>query len=170
MTSIQKTTHKTRLVVIGNGMAGIRTIEELLKMTPNEFEITVFGAEPQPNYNRILLSPVLSGEMSFQDTVLNDWDWYEENHITLHAGKRVSKIDRQHRVVESEDGLVVPYDRLLIATGSNPIMLPIPGINLPGVLAYRSIDDVEKMLAAARNNSRTGRARERCGGSLPGGC
>jgi len=168
MTSIQKTTHKTRLVVIGNGMAGIRTIEELLKMTPNEFEITVFGAEPQPNYNRILLSPVLSGEMSFQDTVLNDWDWYEENHITLHAGKRVSKIDRQHRVVESEDGLVVPYDRLLIATGSNPIMLPIPGINLPGVLTYRSIDDVEKMLAAARNNTRTGRRAVVIGGGLLG--
>src|SRR3989338_6423909 len=154
MTSIQKTPRKTRLVVIGNGMAGMRRIEELLKMTPSEFEITVFGAEPQPNYNRILLSPVLSGEMSFQDTVLNDWDWYEKNHITLHAGKRVSRIDRQRRVVESEDGLSVPYDRLLIATGSNPIMLPIPGIDLPGVLAYRSIDDVEKMLAATRTGKR----------------
>jgi nitrite reductase (NADH) large subunit len=149
-----KTNKKTRLVVIGNGMAGIRTIEEFLKMSPNEFEITVFGAEPQPNYNRILLSPVLSGEMSFQDTVLNDWDWYEKNHITLHAGKLVTKIDRHRCTVESEDGLVVPYDRLLIATGSNPIMLPIPGMNLPGVLAYRSIDDVEKMLAAAKTMKR----------------
>jgi nitrite reductase (NADH) large subunit len=152
--AMQTIPKKTRLVVIGNGMAGIRTIEELLKMTPNEFEITMFGAEPQPNYNRILLSPVLSGEMSFQDTVLNDWDWYEKNHITLHAGKRVSRIDRQHRVVESEDGLSVPYDRLLIATGSDPVMLPIPGIDLPGVLAYRSIDDVEKMLAATRTGKR----------------
>jgi nitrite reductase (NADH) large subunit len=149
-----KTTRKTRLVVIGNGMAGIRTIEEFLKMSPHEFDITVFGAEPQPNYNRILLSPVLSGEMAFQDTVLNDWDWYEKNHITLHAGKLVSKIDRLRCTVESEDGLVVPYDRLLIATGSNPIMLPIPGMNLPGVLAYRSIEDVEKMLAAATTAKR----------------
>jgi len=149
-----KTTKKPRLVVIGNGMAGMRTIEELLKMSPNEFEITVFGAEPQPNYNRILLSPVLSGEMSFQDTVLNDWDWYKENNITLHAGKKVTKIDRKNCIVESEDGLAIPYDRLLIATGSNPIMLPIPGIELPGVLGYRSIDDVEKMLEAAKSFKR----------------
>ena len=145
---------KTRLVVIGNGMAGIRTIEELLKMSPDEYEITVFGAEPQPNYNRILLSPVLSGEMTFQSTVLNDWSWYEENKITLHAGKTVNKIDRKRCQVETTDGLVVPYDRMLIATGSNPIMLPIPGMDLPGVLAYRSIDDVEKMLAATKTKKR----------------
>jgi nitrite reductase (NADH) large subunit len=146
--------NKTRLVVIGNGMAGIRTLEELLKMSHDEYEITVFGSEPQPNYNRILLSPVLSGEMKFQDTVLNDWSWYEDNNITLHAGKTVTKIDRHQCVVETEDGLAVPYDRLLIATGSNPIMLPIPGINLPGVIAYRSIDDVEKMQAAAKTSKR----------------
>lgn len=145
-----KTDKKNRLVVIGNGMAGIRTIEELLKMSPNEFEITVFGAEPQPNYNRILLSPVLSGEMKFADTVLNDWSWYKENNITLHTGKQVTKIDRLNCVVESEDGLAIQYDRLLIATGSNPIMLPIPGMNLPGVLAYRSIADVEQMLSATK--------------------
>ncbi|HQT80962.1 MAG: nitrite reductase large subunit [Ferrovum sp. 37-45-19] len=144
------TVKKTRLVVIGNGMAGIRTIEELIKMSPDEFDITVFGSEPKPNYNRILLSPVLSGEMMFQDTVLNDWNWYEENHITLQVGKTVTKIDRFHCQVETQDGITTPYDRLLIATGSNPIMLPIPGINLPGVLAYRSIDDVEKMLAATK--------------------
>lgn len=157
-------TQKTRLVVIGNGMAGIRTIEELLKMSPDEYQITVFGAEPQPNYNRIMLSPVLSGEMKFQDTVLNDWRWYEENHITLHVGKLVTKIDRFHCQVETDDGMVAPYDRLLIATGSNPIMLPIPGKNLPGVLAYRSIDDVEKMLAAAK----TGRRAVVIGGGLLG--
>ena len=144
--------NKTRLVVIGNGMAGIRTLEELLKMSPDEYEITVFGSEPQPNYNRILLSPVLSGEMKFQDTVLNDWSWYRDNNITLHAGKTVTKIDRHLCQVETADGLVVPYDRLLIATGSNPILLPIPGINLPGVIAYRSIDDVEKMLDAAKTS------------------
>ncbi len=156
--------NRTRLVVIGNGMAGIRTLEELLKMSPHEYEITVFGAEPQPNYNRILLSPVLSGEMNFQETVLNDWSWYTENNITLHAGKTVSKIDRLRCLVETEDGLSVPYDRLLIATGSNPIMLPIPGINLPGVIGYRSIDDVEKMLAAAK----TGKHAVVIGGGLLG--
>ena len=144
--------NKRRLVVIGNGMAGIRTLEELLKMSADEFDITVFGAELQPNYNRIMLSPVLSGEMKFQDTVLNDWSWYADNHITLHAGKTVSKIDRHRCVVETDDGISVPYDRLLIATGSNPIMLPVPGANLAGVIAYRSIDDVEKMLAAAKNS------------------
>ncbi|OIR04154.1 nitrite reductase [mine drainage metagenome] len=146
--------NKVRLVVIGNGMAGIRTIEELLKMSADEFDITVFGAEPQPNYNRILLSPVLSGEMSFQDTILNDWSWYEQNHITLHAGKTVTKIDRIGCAVETADGLTVPYDRLLIATGSNPIMLPVPGIDLPGVLSYRSIVDVESMLGTASAGKR----------------
>ncbi len=143
-----------RLVVIGNGMAGMRAIEELLKMSADEFEITVFGAEPQPNYNRILLSPVLSGEMSFKETILNDWDWYEKNHITLHAGKTVTKIDRTRCVVETDDGIIVPYDRLLIATGSNPIMLSVPGIDLPGVLSYRSIVDVESMLSKATAGSR----------------
>jgi nitrite reductase (NADH) large subunit len=156
--------NKMRLVVIGNGMAGIRTLEELLKMSHEEFDITVFGAEQQPNYNRILLSPVLSGEMSFQDTVLNDWSWYKENNITLHSGKLVTKIDRQRCVVETDDGLSVPYDRLLIATGSNPIVLPVPGANLPGVIAYRSIDDVEKMLTAAK----TGKHAVVIGGGLLG--
>lgn len=144
---------KMRLVVIGNGMAGIRTLEELLKMSAQEYDITVFGAEPHPNYNRIMLSPVLSGEMKFQDTVLNDWSWYTDNHITLHAGKTVTKIDRQRCVVETAEGLSVPYDRLLIATGSNPIMLPVPGINLLGVIGYRSIDDVEKMLALSQDKN-----------------
>ncbi|MGB9093986.1 MAG: FAD-dependent oxidoreductase, partial [Gallionella sp.] len=168
-----KTNKKTRLVVIGNGMAGMRTIEELLRMSPDEFEITVFGAEPQPNYNRILLSPVLSGEMTFQDTVLNDWSWYQEHNITLHAGKLVTRIDRKNCVVHTNDGradgdLAIPYDRLLIATGSNPIMLPIPGIDLPGVLAYRSIDDVEKMLAAAQDKTKPGKRAVVIGGGLLG--
>lgn len=145
---------KTRLVVIGNGMAGIRTIEELIKMSPDEYEITVFGAEPQPNYNRILLSPVLSGEMAFQETVLNDWSWYQDHHITLHVGKPVTKIHRKQCVVQTDDGLSVPYDRLLIATGSNPFMPPISGIDLPGVVAYRSIQDVEYMLSVAQTGKR----------------
>lgn len=155
---------KKHLVVIGNGMAGIRTVEEMLKMSPGKYDITVFGSEPRPNYNRILLSPVLSGEMSFAETVLNDLSWYADNGITLHTGKTVNKIDRQRCVVETEDGISAPYDRLLIATGSNPIMLPVPGIALPGVIGYRSMDDVEKMLVAAK----TGRRAVVIGGGLLG--
>jgi nitrite reductase (NADH) large subunit len=159
---------KKRLVVIGNGMAGIRTVEELLKMSPDTYDITVFGSEPRPNYNRILLSPVLAGEMSFAETVLNDLGWYADNGITLHTGKTISRIDRQHCVVETEDGVSAAYDRLLIATGSNPIMLPVPGINLPGVIAYRSMDDVEKMLLAAQDKSKTGKRAVVIGGGLLG--
>jgi len=95
---------KLKLVLIGNGMAGIRTLEELLKLTPDLYEITVFGAEPHPNYNRIMLSPVLAGEQAFDDIVLNDMDWYRQHGITLHLGKRVTRINRAARRVEPGDG------------------------------------------------------------------
>ena len=85
---------KPKLVLIGNGMAGVRTLEELLRIAPDQYEITVFGAEPHPNYNRILLSPVLAGEMQIQDIILNELDWYAENGIRLHTGKTVTQIDR----------------------------------------------------------------------------
>ncbi|MBT0570802.1 nitrite reductase large subunit NirB [Curvibacter sp. CHRR-16] len=140
---------KARLVLIGNGMAGVRTIEELLKLAPDLYDITIFGAEPHPNYNRIMLSPVLAGEQQVSDIVLNPLDWYAENGITLHTGKKVVKVDRVQRVVVAEDGTQAPYDRLLLCTGSNPFMLPIPGKDLPGVLAYRDIADTEAMIAAA---------------------
>jgi len=140
---------RQRLVVIGNGMAGVRTLEELLKLTPERYDITVFGAEPQPNYNRILLSPVLAGEQKFDDIVLNGWDWYREHGVTLHAGKNVVKIDRMRREVHASDGTVAAYDRLLLATGSNPFMLPVPGKDLPGVIAYRDIADTEAMIEAS---------------------
>ncbi|WP_371324812.1 nitrite reductase large subunit NirB [Dechloromonas sp. ZY10] len=140
---------KPRLVLIGNGMAGIRTIEELLKIAPDRYEITIFGAEPHPNYNRILLSPVLAGEMQVKDIVLNELDWYAENGITLHAGKQIERIDRGARKVIASDGTEATYDRLLIATGSTPFMLPIPGNDLPGVLGYRDIKDTDEMIAAA---------------------
>ena len=94
---------KQKLVVVGNGMAGIRTLEELLKIAPELYDITVFGAEPHPNYNRILLSPVLAGEQTLEEIVLNDWSWYEDNHITLHAGKKVVEVDRINRVVRAID-------------------------------------------------------------------
>ena len=147
---------KQKLVVVGNGMAGIRTVEELLKLAPDLYEITVFGAEPYPNYNRILLSPVLAGEMTLADIVLNDLDWYKDNGIVLHAGRRVTKIDRIARKViatDSAGGVIeAEYDRLLLATGSLPFMLPVPGNDLPGVIAYRDIADTETMIAAAENH------------------
>ncbi len=144
---------KLKLVMVGNGMAGVRTLEELLKIAPDLYDITVFGAEPHANYNRILLSPVLSGEQAFKDIMLNDVDWYEENNITLHLGKTIVKIDRVKRVVIAADGTEAPYDRLLIATGSTPFMLPVPGKDLAGVIAYRDIDDTNTMIESAEKHS-----------------
>jgi nitrite reductase (NADH) large subunit len=138
-----------RLICIGNGMAGMRALEELLKIAPDLYDITVFGAEPHPNYNRILLSPVLAGEQTLKEIVLNDLDWYQSNNITLHLGKKISEINRIKRVVLADDGTEAEYDRLLLATGSNPILLPIPGMKLPGVLTYRDIADTEGMIAAS---------------------
>lgn len=149
---------KQKLVMVGNGMAGCRTLEELLKLAPDLYEITVFGAEPHPNYNRILLSPVLAGEMGLADIVLNDLDWYRDHGITLHAGRKVTSIDRVKRKVVAEDGqggrIEADYDRLLLATGSTPVMLPVPGRDLPGVLAYRDIADTEAMIEAASRHRR----------------
>ncbi|MBC7860814.1 MAG: NAD(P)/FAD-dependent oxidoreductase [Burkholderiaceae bacterium] len=145
-------TARQSLVVVGNGMAGMRTVEELLKLAPDLYDITVFGAEPHGNYNRILLSPVLAGEKSVDDIMLHTRDWYAQNGITLHAGDPVEHIDRRRRVVRAASGLEVGYDRLLLATGSKPFMLPVPGHQLPGVIAFRDIADVEAMLAAARDH------------------
>ncbi len=140
---------KMKLVMVGNGMAGVRTIEELLKIAPDAYDITIFGAEPHPNYNRILLSPVLAGEQTVDEIVLNDWSWYRDNGITLHAGKKVTQVDRTRRIVRAEDGTEAAYDRLLLATGSNPFMLPVPGKDLAGVIAYRDIADTQAMVDAA---------------------
>ena len=140
---------KPRLVLIGNGMAGVRTVEELLKIKPDHYDITIFGAEPHPNYNRILLSPVLAGEMQIKDIILNELDWYAANNIKLHTGKEVVRIDRVKRKVIAADGTEEPYDRVLIATGSTPFMLPIPGNDLPGVIGYRDIKDTDEMIATA---------------------
>ncbi len=140
---------KQRLVVVGNGMAGMRTVEELLKLDPSMYDITVFGAEPRVNYNRILLSPVLAGEKQPEDIVLHPRAWYEEHGITLHAGDPVVAIDRRRRVVRARSGLEVGYDRLLLATGSSPFIVPVPGAKLAGVIGFRDLDDVDTMLAAA---------------------
>ncbi|MBK6367052.1 MAG: NAD(P)/FAD-dependent oxidoreductase [Polaromonas sp.] len=140
---------KMKLVMVGNGMAGVRTIEELLKIAPDLYDITIFGAEPQPNYNRILLSPVLAGEQTVDEIILNSWDWYTDNHITLHAGKKVVDVNRARRTVTADDDMEVEYDRLLLCTGSNAFMLPIPGKDLDGVIAYRDIADTNAMIAAS---------------------
>ncbi len=146
--------NKPKLAVIGNGMAGIRAIEELLKIAPDKYDITVFGAEPHPNYNRILLSPVLAGEQTMQDIVLNDWDWYRDNGIKLVTNKKIVNIHRTKRELTAESGETYSYDRLLIATGSNPFILPIPGANLPGVISYRDIADTEAMIDAAKHHKK----------------
>ena len=140
---------KSKLVMVGNGMAGVRTLEELIKVAPDLYDISVFGAEPHPNYNRILLSPVLAGEQTLDEIVLNGWDWYTDNHITLHAGKKVVEVDRIKRIVRADDGTEEEYDRLLMCTGSNPFILPIPGKDLEGVIAYRDIADTNAMIDAA---------------------
>jgi len=141
---------KQRLVMIGNGMAGVRTLEELLKLAPDSYDTTVFGAEPYGNYNRIMLSPLLAKEKVLSEIMLNDFDWYQENNITLHAGKQIKQIDRVRRCVIAEDGTEAPYDRLLIATGSDPFLIPVPGADLPGVITFRDIADVNAMLEASR--------------------
>ena len=153
-----------KLVLIGNGMAGMKTVEELLQLAPEAYEITVFGAEPHGNYNRILLSLVLAGEKDFDDIVLNGDDWYAAHGIRLHKGKQITRIDRRARRVHAADGTVAEYDRLLLATGSNPVILPLPGRELPGVVTFRDIYDVERMLAASGN----GRHAVVIGGGLLG--
>ena len=143
---------KLKLVMIGNGMAGVRTLEELLKLAPDLYDITVFGAEPHPNYNRILLSPVLAGEQSFEEIVLNDLAWYADNGIDLRLGRKVVDIDRKQRKVIADDGSEAEYDRLLIATGSYPFILPIPGKDLDGVIGYRDIADTQTMMDTAKTH------------------
>ena len=144
---------RPKLVVVGNGMAGIRAVEELLKLSPDLYDITVFGSEPHPNYNRILLSPVLAGEQELDDIVLNDRQWYADNGITLLTGKTITQIDRIRRQVIAADGTKAAYDRLLIATGSNPFILPIEGKQLPGVISYRDIADTNAMIESATKDT-----------------
>lgn len=143
-----------RLVVIGNGMAGCRAVEEILALEPDRYAITIFGAEPRVNYNRIMLSPVLAGEKSFDEIVINSAEWYEENAITLISGDPVVHIDREAQQVVSRGGAVESYDKLLIATGSDPFVIPVPGKDLPGVVTFRDLDDVEAMLKAAKISSK----------------
>jgi NAD(P)H-dependent nitrite reductase large subunit/NAD(P)H-dependent nitrite reductase small subunit len=147
-------TGKRRLVVAGNGMAGMRVVEELLKIAPQAYNIEVFGAEAHGNYNRMLLSPVLSGEKKIDDIMLHTLDWYREHGVTLHTSDPVTKIDRVRRRVQAQSGIDVGYDRLLVATGSSPIILPVPGHDLPGVMTFRDLQDVDTMLSVAESRGK----------------
>ncbi len=140
---------KKKLVVIGNGMAGMRTVEQILKRAPDLYDITVFGDEPYPNYNRIMLSPVLANEQTIDDIMIHTRAWYEEHNITLHTGAYVNKIDSVKQTVSTVNGLSASYDRLLIATGSKPFMPPIAGNDLEGVIGYRDINDTNAMIEAS---------------------
>ncbi|NSY18613.1 nitrite reductase large subunit NirB [Neorhizobium sp. AL 9.2.2] len=138
-----------KLVIIGNGMAPGRMLEELFESAPGRFDVTIFNAEPRVNYDRIMLSPVLSGEKCYDDIVIHNDHWYASHGVTLHKGARVTEIDRQAKTVTSANGITAAYDKLVIATGSLPFIIPVPGHQLPGVFAYRDLADVEKMVEIA---------------------
>ncbi len=140
---------KPHLIVIGNGMAGCRAVEEILARDATKYRITIFGAEPRVNYNRIMLSPLLAGEKSFDDIVINDQAWYDDNNITLVSGDQVVAIDRKIQTVTARSGRTESYDRLILATGSDPFIIPVPGHDLQGVVTFRDMDDVGAMLRAA---------------------
>ncbi|MFP3122713.1 nitrite reductase large subunit NirB [Ectobacillus funiculus] len=142
--------HKQKLVLVGNGMAGVRCIEEILQHNPDAFEITIFGSEPHVNYNRILLSTVLQGSTSVADIVINDRNWYEQNNIQLFSGETVAAIDTEKKVIKTDQDRQVPYDILILATGSVPFMLPLPGADKDGVIAFRTIEDCQTMVETAK--------------------
>lgn len=145
---------KEKLVIIGNGMAPGRLLEDLLETDAEKFDITIFNAEPRVNYNRLMLSPVLSGEKSYADIITHDDQWYQSNQITLHKSAFVQSISTGEKTISTVDGLTQTYDKLVIATGSIPIVIPIPGHHLDGVMVYRDLDDVEKMIAVAGNKGK----------------
>jgi nitrite reductase (NADH) large subunit len=138
-----------KLVVLGNGMAAGRVLEELFARAPDRYDVTIFGAEPRVNYDRIMLSPVLAGEKKFDDIIVHDDGWYARHNVDLRKGETVIAIDRAQRQVRTRSGVVAHYDALIIATGSNPLLIPVPGAELPGVVTFRDLDDVNAMLAAA---------------------
>ena len=137
---------KLKLVLIGNGLAGMRCLEDLLDMAPDRYEVTVIGEEPWGNYNRIMLSPVLSGEKTIDDIMLHPHAWYSDKGIKFIADDPAVKIDRPRKVVYTEKGEKVDYDRLIIATGSSPFIPPVQGVDLKGVISFRDIFDVNTMI------------------------
>ena len=140
---------KRKLVMIGNGMAGVRCMEEILKRNREAFDITIVGDEPYPNYNRIMLSHVLQGKTEIKDININDWKWYEDNDITLFTGEIVTEIDPEEKEIKTDKGSVISYDELIIATGSSAFILPVNGNELEGVIGFRTIQDTEFMIETA---------------------
>ena len=141
-----------KLVVIGAGMASGRVLEHLVEADRGAYDITLFNAEPRGNYNRIMLSPVLSGEKTYEDIVTHDASWYEDAGINCRFGEKVVGIDTAVKTVTSETGEVVPYDKLLFGTGSNPFIIPLPGHDLAGVIAYRDLEDTQCMMRMGPEN------------------
>ena len=142
---------KTKLVLVGNGLAGMRCLEDLLDMAPDRYDITVIGEEPWGNYNRIMLSPVLSGEKTIEDIMLHSHAWYQSKNITFIADNAAVKIDRSRKQIHTQNGQIVDYDRLILATGSKPFIPPIAGSELKGVISFRDIYDVNTMLDYCKN-------------------
>ncbi|SCS81818.1 nitrite reductase large subunit NirB [Staphylococcus caeli] len=142
---------KQRLVMIGNGMAGLRTIEEILDRDADKYDITIIGKEQYPNYNRIMLSNILQNKMTVEETIMNDYDWYEAHHIRLIVGDPVVEVQRKEKQVITQSGIHVAYDVCIFATGSRAFVLPIPGSTLPSVIGWRTIDDTEKMIEIAQS-------------------
>jgi nitrite reductase (NADH) large subunit len=145
---------RQRLLLVGNGMAGMRTIDEILARNRDGFEIEVIGAESHPNYNRILLSSVLAGDREVEDIVLHSYEWYDTNGIRLTLGDAAVKLDTRAKIVTTASGDAISYDKLILATGSRPVVPPVAGLNLPGVCAFRNIADLELMRAVSRNGGR----------------
>ncbi|WP_160724522.1 nitrite reductase large subunit NirB [Bacillus sp. USDA818B3_A] len=141
---------KQKLVLVGNGMAGVRCIEEILTINPDAFDITIFGSEPHVNYNRILLSTVLQGGTTMDAITINDRNWYEKHRIQLYTGETVAAIDKEKQVVMTDKNREVPYDHLIMATGSTPFILPIPGADKEGVTAFRTIEDCKTIMEHAK--------------------
>src|SRR5262245_15835327 len=145
---------RPKLVVLGNGMAAGRVLDDLFARAPDRYDVTIFGAEPRVNYDRIMLSPVLAGEKRFDDIIVHSDDWYARHHVDLRKGETVVAIDPAAQTVRTQSGVVERYDALVIAVGSRPILIPVPGVELPGVVTFRDLDDVNAMLAAAQRGGR----------------
>lgn len=145
---------KQKLVMIGNGMAGIRTIEEILERANDLYDITVIGKEPYPNYNRIMLSNILQNKMTVEETIMNPYEWYEEYDIKLITNDPVVEVDRENQSVITANGIEVVYDKLIFATGSKAFVIPVPGSTLPSVIGWRTIDDTEKMMDIAKTKKK----------------
>jgi nitrite reductase (NADH) large subunit len=143
---------KEKLVVIGNGMSGLRTIEDLLEINKDKYEIIIYGEEPHVNYNRIMLSYILSQEKTFEDTIINHQSWYEQNSITLHKGDKVISIDKHNKTIKSESGKIESYDKLLIATGSTAFVPKTTGSELENVIAFRTKADVDAIISTIRKD------------------